>query len=63
VTQPNPLTTSISILQDEDKLILLANIFITQPTFLPPIQVGFLRAMFSTKHAVYQIQKRMISVT
>jgi len=30
-------------------------IFYYQPTFRPPIQVGFFRAMFSiTKHVAYQ---------
>jgi len=39
-------------------------IFYYQPTFRPPIQVGFFRAVFSTtKHVAYQLQETMSSMT
>jgi len=39
-------------------------IFYYQPTFRPPIQVGFFRAVFSTtKHVAYQSQETMGSKT
>jgi len=46
---------NLQTLTQTDELALLVITFYYQPTFRPPIQVGFFRAMFSTtKHAAYQ---------
>ena len=42
-------------IKQTDEQALLVIVFYYQPTFRPPIQVGFFRAMFSTtKHVAYQ---------